>query len=174
MNRFNKCNPNFFPCAFPISSDGATGAAGPTGLFVNAGGSVANGFNIPQTFGNLEKIDFTGGNFIINNVLWNGSDTFTILEAGLYYFIGELFSSPTQVGPVGVAVFANNIAVPPSFASGANFNSGNGNPAVGFGFRNMIIGDTVSLYNVSQQPITLGSDLNSMFFGARFSFFKIG
>lgn len=165
----------------PTGPAGATGVTGPTGpcdcppTCQNASGSVVTGTQ--QTVANNQKVNFTGGAFITDNVLWDGVNTFTILEDGLYFFEGMLSPSINQSGPTVVGVYANDNNVGNvTFASGVNYGSGSGQQVIGYGFRQMQAGDTVSLYNVSGQSINIGGNVpgtNAGNSAARLSFFRI-
>ncbi|MGF2623784.1 hypothetical protein [Bacillus cereus] len=69
-----------------------------------------------------------------------------------------LSPSINQSGPTVVGVYANDTNVGNvTFASGVNY--GSGQQVIGYGFRQMSAGDTVSLYNVSGQPISIGGNV---------------
>ncbi|AJG79650.1 MULTISPECIES: hypothetical protein [Bacillus cereus group] len=68
-----------------------------------------------------------------------------------------LSPSINQSEPTVVGVYANDTNVGNvTFASGVNYGSGSGQQVIGYGFRQMSVGDTVSLYNVSGHPISIG------------------
>ncbi|OQR53131.1 collagen-like protein [Bacillus sp. CDB3] len=159
---------------------GATGATGPQGPAgtgqgcTSAAGSVINSFGgSSQTVGDQHKVDFTGGNFVAKNVHWNGSNTFTIQESGLYYLSGMLSAAPNQAGPLGVSIFRNGEVTNDwsGFSSGTNTSTSSGQQVVGFGMMELQAGDTISLYNRSGHSITLADGPN--YTAARMSFFKI-
>ncbi|PGQ44298.1 hypothetical protein COA20_31370 [Bacillus thuringiensis] len=88
-----------------------------------------------------------------------------------------LSPSLNQSGPTVVGVYANDANVGNvTFATGVNYGSGSGQQVIGYGFRQMSAGDTISLYNVSGQPINIGGSVpgtNAGNTAARFSFFRI-
>lgn len=133
----------------------------------NASGSVVIGGT--QTVGNNQKIDYTGGNFDVNNMSWDGVDTFTILEDGLYYAQGMVSPGATQAGPIEIGAYINEVGVGgPSFSSGRNNGTVQGQQTISQGVTRLSAGDTISLYNISGQQITLSNDVAS-----RFTLFRI-
>ncbi|KAB2460724.1 hypothetical protein F8162_04090 [Bacillus sp. CH140a_4T] len=79
-------------------------------------------------------------------------------------------TSASQAGPVGVSISLNNLA--PGL-DGANYGTAAGQEVVAFGFLQVVAGDTITLINVSGQPITIGGSTGSNQPAARLSFFKI-
>ncbi|MGN4782573.1 collagen-like protein [Bacillus cereus] len=154
----------------PTCPTGPTGVTGPPSC-TGAAGSVVT--SMIQTVGNDQMVNFTGGAFLANNMLWNGSNTFTIQESGLYYISGMLNAQSNQAGPIAVSVYRNGQLIGSGFASGVSSGTATGQQVIGFGMMQLQAGDTISLYNTSGQPITIAGNTTNIDTSARLSLFRI-
>ncbi|MFE6707652.1 collagen-like protein [Bacillus thuringiensis] len=154
----------------PTGPTGPTGVTGPPSC-TGAAGSVVT--SMIQTVGNDQMVNFTGGAFLANNMLWNGSNTFTIQESGLYYISGMLNAQSNQAGPIAVSVYRNGQLIGSGFASGVSSGTATGQQVIGFGMMQLQAGDTISLYNTSGQPITIAGNTTNIDTSARLSLFRI-
>ncbi|WP_051287075.1 collagen-like triple helix repeat-containing protein [Paenibacillus taiwanensis] len=116
---------------------GITGPTGPTGLFLSS--FIEVGRNVNETLASLDTIDFTSSNIGGTAFSFNGTDTVTITEPGLYY--ADYFANLIDGEAVGSFTL---------FVNGVSSNFGAANPAVGGG--NVAGG---RLINVTTIPTTV-------------------
>ncbi|PFI23089.1 hypothetical protein [Bacillus cereus] len=147
MNRFNKCNHIPFPCAFPIPSEGATGPV--LQPFVNGnidGQTIASGgavvFPLPADTFHLR----------VTGITYNGTDTFTIIESGLYFIDVTLNYAPgTPVNSTFTVSINGAIGVSPAT------NADTVGPISVIRVGNYSAGDTVRIINDSPNPVIIAN-----------------
>lgn len=163
----------------PIGPTGATGATGPTGP---TGGLVAPFASVnSQRIGTIPSdqiIPLTPpGQSTIIGMTYNGTDTLTVDEAGIYYVEGAVFPSSTQSGPVGIRVAINGDITPAIGSNiGVNYGTPVGQEVTTSRLVRLNVGDTISLYNVGPFPLTIGGNIGSQGINstaARINTFKI-
>ncbi|OTY38129.1 hypothetical protein BK742_23060 [Bacillus thuringiensis serovar pingluonsis] len=147
------------------------GPTGATGTLSTASASVVT--NTTQTVASLVAIQFTAPVLVLDNVIFNGTDTFTIVVPGNYYCIGALMPAETQTGPFAVGIGLNGIPTPA--LDGVNYAQSAGQEVVGFGFTGQIpASTTISLFNLSGHTISIGGVISGATnVAARLTFFRI-
>ncbi|PGL86539.1 hypothetical protein CN931_06030, partial [Bacillus sp. AFS054943] len=112
MNKFNSFSKHcHLPCAFPIPLEGPTGVTGPTGPT----GPVLQ----PFVNGNIDSQTIAIGGAVVyplptdtfhlavTGITYNGTDTFTIIEPGLYFIDVTLNYAPNTPANSTFAVSIN-------------------------------------------------------------------
>ncbi|MBR0592526.1 hypothetical protein HF328_19155, partial [Bacillus pumilus sxm20-2] len=129
----------------------ATGPTGATGTLATASASTVNS-NI-QTVADTVNFSLAGNQFL-DNVTFTAIDTFTVQQSGNYDLSAVVSATDGQSGPLGIDILVNGVPAT-NIAGGRVRGTATGQQVTAIGFSGQIAaGSTITLRNVSGQPIT--------------------
>ncbi|PGP54825.1 collagen-like repeat preface domain-containing protein, partial [Bacillus cereus] len=106
---------------------GATGATGPQGAQGNTGATGATGPSFPiatiVVTNNIQQTVLQFNNFIfstainVNNIIFNGTDTVTVINGGIYVISVSISTTAPGCAPLGVGISINGAVATDNFSS---------------------------------------------------------
>uniref|UniRef100_UPI0034661BDB Gly-Xaa-Xaa repeat protein n=1 Tax=Bacillus wiedmannii TaxID=1890302 RepID=UPI0034661BDB len=119
----------------PQGNTGATGATGPQGVQGNTGATGATGIGVTGPTGpsfpvativvtnNIQQTVLQFNNFIfstainVNNIIFNGTDTVTVINGGIYVISVSISTTAPGCAPLGVGISINGAVATDNFSS---------------------------------------------------------
>ncbi|WP_146632257.1 Gly-Xaa-Xaa repeat protein, partial [Bacillus cereus] len=111
----------------PQGNTGATGATGPQGVQGNTGATGATGPSFPiatiVVTNNIQQTVLQFNNFIfstainVNNIIFNGTDTVTVINGGIYVISVSISTTAPGCAPLGVGISINGAVATDNFSS---------------------------------------------------------
>ncbi|MED3612704.1 Gly-Xaa-Xaa repeat protein, partial [Bacillus wiedmannii] len=119
----------------PQGPQGNTGATGPQGVQGNTGATGATGIGVTGPTGpsfpvativvtnNIQQTVLQFNNFIfstainVNNIIFNGTDTVTVINGGIYVISVSISTTAPGCAPLGVGISINGAVATDNFSS---------------------------------------------------------